>query len=711
MSAPAPVTLVWLIATACPEDRWKSFPPQSPLQRPFLQDRMSTSKRSRGFTRGRHTHGRRGSFLDHIGPCRLWLVACAAGVACAEELSPRQHASLEVLKFHPWAAALTAVHEAEATQRPKTLLLRRDDNPARSDMWLMFYSADGSPRLDRILSAAILLMFLAFNLWGLQDAHFVFTMLLMKSSSSTGATEDYKRMGPKSEYGSVQPFGPGCEGGDDGKAREQGKWTTSAMFFLTAYRFYTGFLSATWMPYLLAMEGQDLWQEKQSLFMGIAKMLYGATILMNPIFGLLGDQAVQLSHTAGRRVFVRVGVIIAFVGIYVCVTAETEHAFVTFLLGVFLWRLGEALNDITAEALVPEMVPSSQFSVASSIKSSSFLLGGLVGYTMLIALAGVHYGWLYYAYPIGMFMCSIPPLLMLRHDGVRPPSPAVPREVSIEGSIARGRIRSIRLWLDKAYLGPARFRGGFPLASLAVFVFGFGTAPMFFLLLIVRDLVGIQDPVELQEQFSFSSILFFLSAAVTSVLSIMGVHSGGGIGGSARGSPSGGCGRAGGIQLQEKQFQRQQPRSEEMLVLRGTMLVRSMVLFGIVAFLVPGLALFESVTARNVVFHSMAILLGAAFGGAFSRFQDLTWQLLPPNVDVGNAMGFNVMCRLLGVGIGNFLAGLILDHFCLDTSETYEGQRWTTYKGWRVDDSGLKVLPVYSTLGRAPKRRSWPSLR
>ena len=58
----------------------------------------------------------------------------------------------------------------------------------------------------------------------------------------------------------------------------------------SSYRFYTGFLSATWLPYLLAMEGQDLWQEKQAMFMGVAKLIYGATILMNPIFGLVGDQ-------------------------------------------------------------------------------------------------------------------------------------------------------------------------------------------------------------------------------------------------------------------------------------------------------------------------------------------------------------------------------------------------------------------------------------
>jgi len=59
------------------------------------------------------------------------------------------------------------------------------------------------------------------------------------------------------------------------------------------------------------MEGENLWAEKQSLFMGIAKLIYGATILLNPLFGLVGDQAVALSHCVGRRLFVRVGVSVA----------------------------------------------------------------------------------------------------------------------------------------------------------------------------------------------------------------------------------------------------------------------------------------------------------------------------------------------------------------------------------------------------------------
>merc|ERR1719410_2822422 len=66
------------------------------------------------------------------------------------------------------------------------------------------------------------------------------------------------------------------------------QWSLVRIIGLCALRFYTGFLSATWLPYLLAMEGQALFGNRQALFMGIAKLIYGVSILLNPIFGLLG---------------------------------------------------------------------------------------------------------------------------------------------------------------------------------------------------------------------------------------------------------------------------------------------------------------------------------------------------------------------------------------------------------------------------------------
>ena len=98
------------------------------------------------------------------------------------------------------------------------------------------------------------------------------------------------------------------------------------------------------------MEGQDLWRENQSLVMGVAKLIYGLTILLNPIFGLFGDQVVKLSHGAGRRLFVCSSACMARVGILTCLLSAKSHNFSMFIAGIFLWRLGEALNDVTTEA-------------------------------------------------------------------------------------------------------------------------------------------------------------------------------------------------------------------------------------------------------------------------------------------------------------------------------------------------------------------------
>mmetsp|Transcript_68504 Transcript_68504/g.132271 ORF Transcript_68504/g.132271 Transcript_68504/m.132271 type:complete len:640 (+) Transcript_68504:72-1991(+) len=399
----------------------------------------------------------------------------------------------------------------------------------------------------------------------------------------------------------------------------EGKWSIWGIVALTAYRFYTGFLSATWLPYLLAMEGQYLWPDMQSIFMGLAKLIYGVTILMNPIFGLIGDQATALSHGIGRRLFVRVGICLSALGMYICILAGRDHAFLSFLAGILIWRLGEALNDVTTEALVPEMVPQSQFQTASAVKSASFLLGGLFGYVLLIVFADVDYSWLYFAYPIGMLLASVPPLFLLDQD--RPLNWCDNNKPSNGNFLAS---------LLQAYTNPMQIPGGFPLACLSVFVFSLGTAPMFFLLLVVRDLLGVSNLVAMQEVFSADSIVFFVSAAMAAVISA---------------KVSGGRTNSG----------------FEILTFRARMLILAMAVFGVVIFFIPAMALFPNNGLQTSVFFCMTVLFGGSFGMAFTMFQELTWQLLPEGVEVANAMGFNVMSRLLGVGLGNFVSGMLLD--------------------------------------------------
>lgn len=394
---------------------------------------------------------------------------------------------------------------------------------------------------------------------------------------------------------------------------------------LTAYRFYTGFMSATWLPYLLAMEGAELSRENQAMFMGIVKLLYGMSILLNPLFGLLGDRAARVNYGVGRRLFMRIGIITAGFGIYCCHFAAPRGLYKTFLMGIVIWRVGEGLNDVSSEAICPEMLPPEQYEMSSAIRASMFLVGGLMGYVMVALLAHLHYSWLYHGYLIMMLFCGCPALLVIDGEGVTQ---------SRAGSTSQSLLRST---VD-AYLKPARFEGGFPRACLCIFLFSCGTAPMFFILLMIRDLVGVEDAIPLQRHFSMVSIDFFLCAAVAAALNAL----------AAPPKRRNAKGTAEPAELRAQSFH---------------MTAASVIAFGVTCILLPGVRLIQGLSTRLRVFYVLAGFLGAAFGSVYSRFQDCNWQLLPPGVETANAMGYSTLWKLLGAGLGNFGAGLVLDLF------------------------------------------------
>lgn len=448
-------------------------------------------------------------------------------------------------------------------------------------------------------------------------------------------------------------------------AREQ-EWSTGPLFALTSWRLYSGFLNATWLPFLMAMEGATMMQEKQSLFMGMAKLTYGVTIMLNPVLGLMGDKAVLLRRDLGRRMFFRFGVCMAAGGIFGCLVAHRHLSVGGFLFGILVWRLGDAVCEVTAEALVPEVVPFTQLQSASSIKSGLFLLGGLLGYLSLVLLAKWDYIWLLYGYPALMLLCSIPTLVLLESFGF-------PSEVE---ETPRKRLKDASQFLAKAYLGPMRLKGGFPLASVAILIFSLGTAPLFLFLLIVRDIVGTLDYAQLEIQFCAASTLFQLCSAI---------------------SGSASSALAAGIEKDTMQLATAGVTPvvvQELLKRRGRVLVAMMVLLGMVSTCLPALAVLPTHFLRVVAFLGIAAVLGAVYGAAFARWQDLVWRLVPPGEEkMANAMGFQIMCRLLGLGFSNLIAGVILANFA-----TLEDEVPISKEGWLVDADG-QVLPVYSVQG------------
>jgi len=412
-------------------------------------------------------------------------------------------------------------------------------------------------------------------------------------------------------------------------------WSRFGILCLTSYRFYTGFLGATWMPYLLAMEGSALMGHQQAFFMGTAKLVYGTSIMMNPIFGLVGDQMAVVSHWSGRRVFVLLGVAAGGLGIYGCIVAAQIGSVGWYMLAVVLWMLGEAIADVTTETLVPELLPRSQYDIGSALRAINFLVGGLVGYSTLIAFRHCHHSWLYYGYLLVMLVCAFLTLMFADTQDLETSCPRQKKTSSL------GKL------VKQAYTLPAQLEGGFPKACLCLFVFSAGSAPMMFLMLMVRDLIGIKEPVAMQLQFSIISVVFFISAALATVVEKF-------ITPSVSEEPTTEAGPEAGAGDCRRQ-------RREAVVLQWRLMVWSIVFFGVVEAAMPVVGLLPHVAFRTVCFYAIGLFYGASFGSVYAHFQECTWSLLPPGVDVANAMGFAAMCKLAGVGLGNFLAGVILD--------------------------------------------------
>jgi len=105
--------------------------------------------------------------------------------------------------------------------------------------------------------------------------------------------------------------------------------------------------------------------------------------------------------------------------------------------------------------------------------------------------------------------------------------------------------------------------------------------------------------------------------------------------------------------------------------MRWPLMVLSAASFSVVCAVIPVSGLFGDLQHRLLSFYLLASLLGLSFGAVYARFQDCTWSLLPDSADIANLMGFAAMCKMAGVGIGNFAAGWILDLYKTGR-DTYE---------------------------------------
>lgn len=450
------------------------------------------------------------------------------------------------------------------------------------------------------------------------------------------------------------------------------------IWLLTSYRFYTGFLGATWVPFLIAEEGKNLIPQAHILstasFMGMAKMIYGFSIFLNPFFGLLSDRLASSAPWGGRSAFLLAGIGLSGIGIYAASLASDSANISWYLGSSCLWMLGEAMADITSETVAPEMLPPSQYDLASSIRTIQHILGCMCAYIaiMVAALYEWHWRWLYLAYLALMLLCALPTVACMRslQDGSSAPR------------AGRSHSGPILASIREAYIAPTRYAGGFPRACLCISVFCLGTGPLFFTLLMLHDLVGLESHTKQQYHFSAISITFLIGACITAVWSgraqaaeaannsrrhrrsqedaEASSHSSSDEEGHGR-TASTSRASEGDAGAGPSAVSRDRPQEAPN---RWTLMFLSMFCFGVVCCIMPCVSFLPASQQRRLIcFYVVSFFLGLTFGSVYSRMQACTWSLLPANVDIANAMGFAAVAKLVGVGIGNMVAGLILDAF------------------------------------------------
>jgi hypothetical protein len=375
--------------------------------------------------------------------------------------------------------------------------------------------------------------------------------------------------------------------------------------------------------------------------MGVTKLIYGFSMLMNPFLGLVSDLLVLELPRQGRSVFILAGVAQEAVALVAAREASRSQDCVLYLVATCQWMFGEALVDIVTEAIVPETLPAHQYDLASSVRSMNFLVGGAAGYLSIGFTAGMGTDWLYPTYMVVMVLCALPPLIF----ALRPWSSLESLRGARGGLYSRGLGWS-SIW--DAYITPLRFSGCFPASCLAIFLFSLATGPCFFALLTVRDVVGIQSEEEQRQVFVRGSLGFVAFALVGALA--LGVDGNDATApASSRDSADAGAGGA------------VENRSAE--ARRWALMLISVLCYGVGCILSPLVYLAGTVSARIWLFYGVTAFMGVCFGSCYTRFKSCSWILLPPGVDVGNAMGVTASSQLVGVGIGNFCVGVILEQF------------------------------------------------
>lgn len=219
---------------------------------------------------------------------------------------------------------------------------------------------------------------------------------------------------------------------------------------------------------------------------------------------------------------------------------------------------------------------------------------------------------------------------------------------------------------------------------------------MFYLWLIIRDFLGVGNQIFLQRHFAACSVLFFLAAAAATVLD---VTCGGRIEASSRSRYRDAASLAELSPRSRAESVAAAKAWEKEKIWRLKMLVVISGMFAVSVLLLPTVQFLKSRALQLEWFYILVTLFGAAFGLGFSRFQDATWRLLPQNCDMANAMGFSVMARNFGLGVGNFFFGVMLHEFVVVSDSDIATSTTTTAPHRMFVPASIAARKLYSKHG------------
>lgn len=429
-----------------------------------------------------------------------------------------------------------------------------------------------------------------------------------------------------------------------------GRPSAKELVGLCCFRFYSGLLMCTWLPFVLAEEGAMLMPMHESMFMGIGKLILACAMVLCPIFGLLNDQTV---HPWGRRrAWFIWGIGLLMIGIVGCAWASEQKSPYVYLIATTIWCFGEALAETTTEALVPDLVSVEDYLRAASARGILFMLGGFCGYGAIIVQATVvraNQSVFYMYYLVVIFITA--PFVVAYATPNEAEIKAIDDYVAREN--ARGRAEHEPLvgdlreqvpgdqqavsdieaaersksYFQRCYVECLNASPEFRLTSLATFTLAMSCTGMMFILLIVRDVVGLHDAAQIEYHMAAGSLVLLSSAVLMSLLiGVIGIDS-----------------------------QRQ-----------TAVLLVFCVFFTLSEFAIACVIFIPTQHGRLVFLYGVGAVKGAAFGGIYNIMQPVTWEFIPEmwrsgTGSVSRAMSWISVCRSVGVGVGNFIGGFILD--------------------------------------------------